>query len=518
MIKISVKQTRACEEMAPEERSYWFDVRDKAVLHHIDTFYYSVYLKEPDADDDEAWIILFSFLNRLRELKAEKKTDRTRELRYQDLGFTLELRSFSNYDICFSRGEDFDVFICTNLPNVQTPRIVVQLRSSYLVLKGVHVAIADSYEIVRELIERNNLKIKRVAENRIDYAFHTNCISDPTHVFHDRSLAKNVKSKFRSGVKFFKLGKELKIETLQLGNRTSHTVFFRAYDKTNEVVTLKYKSFFFERWRENGLISSFDRFCLENAYQLGCYRSGILWARCEWYIQYGKDPELREHVRRLRHDYYVASDNNDYLEKSIKGIVPEVTTIVNLEFQTQRRLYSAMDALIDEQPIPSGLAFPDLARIEKLLSLRRSICSYLTTTSLMFVKDRNASDPEPLWWWKRVIECKLDEKTGDPKGLLRSYQQGIDKKKVSVAMYGNICRLSALITEDFESKDLSEDLSAALCEINDNDAHVREYGRLIDSATGELVQPHCPVDYVELKTRKLRQLEAAGLLERSDES
>ncbi len=508
MIKISVKQTKAFNEMSDLERLEWFDVRDKAVLHHIDTLYYSVYLKEPDADDEEAWIILWSFLNRLRELKAEKKTDRSRELRYEDLGLCLEIRSFSNYDICLARGEDFDIFICTNLPNVQTPRVVVQLRSRYLVLEGVKKAIRESYEVVREFIERNNLQIACVMENRIDYAFHTNCISDPTRVLHDCAIEKRVKSKFRSGVKFFKLSDKLKIETLQLGNRKSHTVFFRCYDKTNEVVCLKYKSFFFERWRQNGLISAFDRFCLESAYELGCYRSGILWGRSEWYLRYGKDPVLQRRIRDLREKYYIKSDNNIHLEEAIKGIVPEVTTIVNFEFQTQRRLYAGMQDLVDGLPKPDDLEFPDLAHLEKLLSIRKSVCTYLTSTSLQFVKDRKAKEPELIWWWQRIRECKIDDHTGDVGGVLRTYQQNVDKKKVSISMYSNVARLSALITDDYESADLSEDLSAALCEINDNDAHTRQYGRLIDSSTGEAVAPRCPVLYSELKRRKTRQLEA----------
>ena len=508
MIKISVKQTRAFAEMSQIEQLEWFDLRDKAVLHHIDTLYYSVYLKEPDADDEEGQIILWSLINRLRELKAEKKTDRNRELRFEDLGLALEIRAFSNYDICFARGEDFDIFICTNLPNTVTPRVVVQLRSSFLVLVGVREAIRESYEIVREFITRNNMAILRVSENRIDYAFHTNCISDPTRVLHDRSIERHVKSKFRSGCKFFKLGKVLKIETLQLGNRKSHTVFFRAYDKTNEVVCLKYKSFFFERWRQNGLISAYDRFCLETAYELGCYRSGLLWARCEWYLLYGKDPELQAKIRDLREKYYIKSDNNPYLEECLKGIVPEVTTIVNFEFQTQRRLYAGMQDLIEEQPVPSDLAHADLAHLVKLLILRRSICNYLTETSLTFVKDRHAKELEYLWWWQRIRECKVDDNTGDKHGVLRKYQRSIDMKKVSISMYGQISRLSALKTMDYESADLSEDLSAALCEINDNDAHAREYGRLIDSSTGEYVTPKCPVNYDELKRRKTRQLEA----------
>ena len=72
-----------------------------------------------------------------------------------------------------------------------------------------------------------------------------------------------MKTSFRIGQKVFRFYQgEITNEYLALGNRKSNNIFFRSYNKTREVCEMKYKDFFFDIWKENGLISEYDYYCL----------------------------------------------------------------------------------------------------------------------------------------------------------------------------------------------------------------------------------------------------------------
>ena len=125
---------------------------------------------------------------------------------------------------------------------------------------------------------------------------------------------------------------------MNLGDRKSNNVYWRGYNKCQEVIRMNYKSFFIQRWFEHGLISAFDKYVYEVAYELKSYRTGVLVGRLKWYLEYGTNDELKAQCIEWLHSDYVRSDNNSHLEKKLRNLIPEPTLIFNIEYQTKRRL------------------------------------------------------------------------------------------------------------------------------------------------------------------------------------
>ena len=131
----------------------------------------------------------------------------------------------------------------------------------------------------------------------------------------------------------------LDLDYTALGSRKSNNVYFRAYSKAKEVIQMNYKAFFFERWRDRGIISRYDQFVYEKAYELKSYKTGCLVGRIEWYLKFGSNDELKDDLQKLLKTCNINSDNNPRIEREIKGILPPPTVVLNLEFETKRKFY-----------------------------------------------------------------------------------------------------------------------------------------------------------------------------------
>ena len=140
MITKEIKDSSVFAEFDPQGQEYWFDRCKEKVVPHVDTFYYTVFIE----DDSNENVKVGNLLNRLNSLKSRKLSCRQNDVEY--LGLSYSLTHFSHYDFCLSYNENYDIFISSILPNSQTPRIVVQLRTRSLVLEGVTKSIDSSFE------------------------------------------------------------------------------------------------------------------------------------------------------------------------------------------------------------------------------------------------------------------------------------------------------------------------------------------------------------------------------------
>lgn len=248
----------------PQQQEYFFDIAKEKVVHHIDSFYYRVYLKGDSNDNQDVQDVI----NEIRELKLLKLSHPEHAFEYH--GLTVELGVFGRYSYRLSCGEDYDVFFISVLPNLETPRIVVQLRSRTLVLNGVLKSICKSFAWLEDFLEIKGLSVSETGENRIDYAYHTNLIQNPYKHFADHNLIKHMRSTMRRcrshgdlieehRVPIDKIknihGDEMDISYFSIGSQNSKNVFVRIYNKTQEVIEQNYKSFFLDRWLEHKLIN-----------------------------------------------------------------------------------------------------------------------------------------------------------------------------------------------------------------------------------------------------------------------
>ena len=69
----TVKRSLIFNEFSEKEQEYYFSIKEKAVSHHIDTLYYSVFIQDDDVNVKDTRIL--GFLEQLNILKEQKISD-----------------------------------------------------------------------------------------------------------------------------------------------------------------------------------------------------------------------------------------------------------------------------------------------------------------------------------------------------------------------------------------------------------------------------------------------------------
>lgn len=461
---LNVQRAQIFNEFSFEEQKKYFALKEKKVTHHIDTLYYSVSIKDDVVDNKDAGVI--GLCGMLAEAKEKKQLDPSLELDF--FGLDVSVTGFSIYQYHLLLNENFDIFIAKNIPNEETPRVCVQLRSRMLVLDGVCKAIEKSYYCVKEILGAFGLEPGEVRENRIDYAFHTNIIQNSIDYFSDEYLLQHLKSQMRLFHKIGNISDTVEINTLQLGNRKSNNIFFRAYNKTREVIEKNYKSFFFDKWLDDGLINQYDYYVLNKAFEKKSFKMGLAIGRMEWYIEFGKNEALKTEFNSLIESCYVNSDNLDAVEKKIKGVLPKVTIVTNIEFQTKRRFYTSCEQFIKDHVFEfKGDA--ELYRLYKILSLQREFCDYLTSKAVCFVDNKGQKSEKMSAWWQAVHRCKIEYCLPSVLELYRDKDRAADVRRSKRKLMNCIAQYNILLKNDIGERTFSEDASDALAYLNDND-------------------------------------------------
>ncbi len=471
----SFSRSQIFDEFTKEEQKAYFSLKEKSVSHHIDTLYYSVFLDEDVYSEGRENEKISLLLSNLAREKVKKQKNPSEEFMFNGLLVLPYGAPIGGglYSLRLSCPEKYDIFISSYLPNSDTPRIQVQLRTRFLVLDGVYEALKISIKKVSEIIFPYRLHISSVQENRIDYAFHTNLIQKPMEMFGDESLDLHLVTSFREVWKHewitAKKDSFLELDYLALGSRKSNSVYFRVYNKGKEVVQENYKGFFFKIWYDRGLISAYDLYCYEEAYKLKSFKTGLLVGRIKWYLQFGKNAELKETLKQLLRTCNIKSENNPQIEKSIKGILPSVTTVLNIEFETKRKFYLKLSGYFERQKLTEKAPF-NLSRVYLVLKCRKEILKKLTGDVVKFVKNRHAPKSEYMDWWRRVCSCKIED--SPPNAALKAwytYSMNLDIERTKRQAAAKVAAVSILSGNISEEADFSVDLWQYITLLNDND-------------------------------------------------
>lgn len=469
----SVTRSKIFLEFDEETRENFFSIKNKKYIHHIDTFYYTCFLKYDSKENDDKFIKDFIYiLNEYSSIYENSK-----EKVWYDYKKSILYKKFRYkcYDHLLSHSF-FDIFICSSLPNDVTPRILVQLRSLSLWSQGERGAINYSFNILNEILSQFNIEVDYTKENRIDYCFHTNSVQNPNKFFTDDIIKNNIISSFRIGSKTFrKNNKNFTVEYLCLGNRNSNCAFFRAYNKTREVVEKGYKNFFLELWLGMGLISYYDYEIYSFCYQKKSYDQ-IPYAQIEFYLKYGSDDNIKNELINIKKNTDL---NLDTVRKRIKGLCPDPTLILNIEYQTMRKFYKSGEDLIKTLPILEECD-PKLFNLFQILDNRKIYLDYLTSKTVSFVKDSYNSNSKKkkedkeiyLDWWYRLRRVKLDNTINID--FTRTYSTTNDINKTYRELKACIAKINVL-QGNFET-DINQDLSCVLSLLNDNDFEIDDYG------------------------------------------
>lgn len=455
-------------ELSQDKQQEFFNYTEKKFLPCIDNIYYSCFLKDDVSDN----VNIYPLLDELKAQKIIVSTSFEEVPFFQ--GLFLFPGGFNIYKYRLGNPDLYDIFILDYLPNEDTPRVLVQLRAYGLWVHGVDNMLRDSFNHVHALF--NDFvsdpmfvnPIEKCRENRIDYCYHTNIITNPHKEFSDDNIEKKLCTIFntfgnRGHIEKFEDNNNrcrLVKDYFSLGERKSNNIFVRIYNKGLEVVELGYKSFFFEFWYKNGLINAYDRYCYEYAYEKGNYNM-LHAARLQFYVKYGSDKALIDKFSGL-----LNSDSSTWIDYKVAAdkYMPQVTTVINVEFETKRKFYYYSDDFIDSvlksrerDDVPR-----QLQRIFKIVDNRALFLDYLTSKTLSF---KNPGTDDFVAWWQRLRSCKLDSIKSDDK-LLRNYSRELDKvivTKRAINAVGTVAIYSGLSDFNFKA-----DVSDLLAEVNDN--------------------------------------------------
>lgn len=468
MIRIDIKRTDFYNEFTKEEQKRFFFQEAQKFLPAIDNIYYTISIKG-DFSDNPKIKDLFSVISHIKDISQQ-----THEVMPFRNDLFVDFKSFKIYKYCLSAPDLYDVFLLDYLPNSETPRILVQIRSYGLWIHGHEKMLNDSFENVKKVLAEYNCEVLKCVENRIDYCYHTNAIKEPEKIFSDRVVCNSMKTTMTRYHVTGRIVKEndksvLLKDYFALGERKSNFVFIRFYNKVLEVIEKGYKAYFFEIWFKNGLISFYDKFCFEYAYKDRNYNH-IHMAKLEFYVLYGKD-------NKVRLEFKSALENKSLSSKDYKALadsyMPDLTKILNCEFETKRKFYYLSDNFIEgilKVGESTKVSDTSLNRIFKIIDNRLLFLDYLTDSTLKFTK----SDGNYVDWWFRLRRLKLDCNKLDSK-LIREYSNTIDLDLVKKRFINNVATNAVYLNKD-KSNDSGnsgflEDITDILSNLNDNDKY-----------------------------------------------
>ena len=244
MISYSAKKSILYEELDKEKRMQFFDFTQKKFIHNIDSLYYVVKVKN-DWNYDQGVQLFLKFLEGYRS-QAIKSYEPIVLFQYDEklnilgTGFVMNGIGSAPYYYDIEKPDKYMMFITGHQLNKDTPEIWVQLRSQNLWLSGEYAAVKESLEDVQRILDIFGIEIESVSENRIDYAYHTNYIQDPTNFFQPKNFNRMQKSRFErwSIEGSFSGDFETEADYMTLGRKKSNNTFFRVYDKTKEVIEI----------------------------------------------------------------------------------------------------------------------------------------------------------------------------------------------------------------------------------------------------------------------------------------
>ncbi|MCL2387539.1 MAG: hypothetical protein FWC89_08340 [Defluviitaleaceae bacterium] len=488
-----VPRTGFFQELSKEMQEKYFSVVRDKVLPTIDNLYYSVFIRGDGRDLD----IMDSIQPLVEGLDITKQAANINHEPVEfSHGLCVTLKSYKFYAYCLTQTDLYDIFLCYTLPNVETPRIVIQLRALGLWTRGVDNILMESYLKVEELLSAYNLKIEKCRESRIDYCYHINGITSPDKIFKEvggkmKNLHTNLKDFYLHGdIEHAKDGTIVHKDYICMGSKKSNNVRARVYDKVKEVIEMGYKAFFFDIWAEKGLISYYDKWCMEYAFP---YKNVdyLAKARIAFYVEHASPSTRREEYEKLLNNPNASLAD---FRTQANEFMPKTTPVLNIEYETKRKFYYYSDKFIETCKIDwsreSVLPEP-LKRIYRIVDNKSLYLDYLTKKTLSFYKGKDANgEPKYLAWWERLRNVKLEGLKLNEK-MLRDYTHHMDKQAVQKRAINAVA--SAAVYDDKLESGFVEDMSDFLADISDNNAHkmglffTDENGNIVKNVFGELL-------------------------------
>ena len=468
------------------DRDYWFAKTEKKFLHNIDTFYYSVKLCNDLTRESTDPDVL-----RLRRVIDKYHALDVDSTLFREVAYPVEVMYrygtyHSYYNFILDIPEKYDFCIAPVVPPAAsgigsvTSEIVVKIHARVLWELGATLAFEESYQYVQAFCEHFHLTIQEVKENRVDYAWHTNALQNPETYFRIDHFAEMQVSRF-DGINYhYKFKNRRTCPEFMDEDETSYEwdycsmgrrgakCFVRIYLKTKEVVEMGYKGWFLYTWLFQGLISRYDLYVLERAYQRRRWNYCDI-ARLEFALEY--DDTLSEAARSLIRAH-ITSETPDYasIARLADKYTPKLTKILNVEFQTMRKMSKSFQLLQTRD----NSAYGPAKRIYDYLDNRRLITESPTHSTLRLVRpdrtDGNKWRADYTDFWRRLrgtrqvdVVCnKHDLK------LIREYTSQLNMEVRKTKAARAVSSFALALNHNPETT-IYEDAAELLAVLNDND-------------------------------------------------
>lgn len=478
-----LNNTLIYKEFDDVNSQYWFDFKKSKFINNIDTFYYSVKFFNDFTYDtkDEAAIKFrryFEFIYKSLDDEGRYGHQVTFSCSGMDTPLNIRHVNYAGYfTICLECPEYFDIFFAPQVPHGSdggesvTCECVVQIRSYMLWMYGVHLAYERSYEYVKAIAWHFGLSIAYAQENRVDYCWHSNYLSNPEKFFNLEDFYKMRVDRFKDALfHTAKVGsQDYEIDYIAMGKR-SDKIFIRIYLKSKEVVEQGYKPWFFKVWLFNGLINRYDMYVYEYAFLQHSWKAIDL-GRLAYYREFGRDAAMIKKCDRILTKQEEIS--SDKLRELADYLTPKINLIVNVEYQTMRK-HSKNYELV---PFKNNFDKTSSVRIYDYLDNRKIICDYLNHKVFRLVEpyvpgknDSNKSRRECCAFWKALQACKIEDCfiPEDDRALVRTYTRKLNSEVVK-ARAVKAAVTYGIYTKGVNSDNPLQDCIDALCMMNDND-------------------------------------------------
>lgn len=469
-----------CDEV---DANYWFDFKKSKFLHNIDTLYYSVKFFNDftyDTNDKAALKFRNYFASVYKALDDEGRYGHKATFTCPGFDTALNIRhvTFAGFfTICLECPEYFDIFFAPQVPygpgggESVTCECVVQIRSYMLWMYGWQLAYERSLEYVRAIEQHFGLSIAYTQENRVDYCWHSNYLSNPEKFFNMKDFYSMRVDRFKDALfHTAKVGsQDYEIDYIAMGKR-SDKIFIRIYLKSKEVVEQGYKPWFFKVWLFNGLINRYDLYVYEYAFLHHSWKAIDL-GRLAFYREFGRNTAMIERCDKiLRKEVDISPDK---LRELADRLTPKINLIVNVEYQTMRKHTKNYELI----PFRNNFDKTSSARMYDYFDNWKLIADYLNHKVFRLVEpyvpgknDSNKSRRECCAFWKALQSCKIEDCfiPEDDRVLVRDYARKLNSEVVK-ARAVKAAVTYGIYTKGINNDNPLQDCIDALCTMNDND-------------------------------------------------
>ena len=465
LIEKRVKESALYQEMKDTVVNVdgYFAITSKKFLQNIDTFYYSITIKDNHQNSNENYLKLLEVLKIHNEIIIDEPV----QVFELDPMFYMNGISVGQYKYDLEVLDECLYLFANRKMNDDTPEIIVQIRSYMLWSFGIKKAYEISLSYIKKVLDKYEIEIDQVKENRIDYCWHTNYIQNPKRFFKIENIAKmrvgRLKEYDLHGI--FKGEYDFETDYLRLGRLKSNNILFRTYLKSKEVVEMGYKSWFLKIWLLNKMINRYDFYCLEEAYKNGRW-SYLNKARLKFYLENVKDIPIG--LRKRIEDCIDHETDHDVVSELAAALTPTVTIVINVEYATKRKFYHT----IDKVNFKNRQGFD--REVQVSIDNIPVFIQYLTHDSLRFVNPETATwkkDAEYNNFWNRLRNAKINGSPTLPKDikLIRIYKNEVNIENIkqdALKKMGMYSVLNGKLNDDFE-----EDSMELVNNLNDNDIY-----------------------------------------------